>query len=64
MIKRAADDGYPAVRLVQEAFNTTRSRFYSKLGFEVRELLARLNGRPPQFAVPRATRGPGSYAMD
>ncbi len=44
VLERAA--GAPGVRLVQDAFNTASLSLYASLGFEVREPLAVLTGRP------------------
>lgn len=44
VIKRARDQGFPGIRLVQAAFNTRSLSLYTKLGFEVREPLACMKG--------------------
>lgn len=56
VLRRAEEKNYPAVRLVQSAFNNRSLSLYTKLGFEVREPLALMNGpalnhREPGFEV-------------
>lgn len=48
---RAAEAGFAAVRLVQEAYNRQSFSLYSKLGFEVREMLVRFDGQPERSVV-------------
>jgi len=52
VLARAAERGQPNVRLVQAAFNTTSMSLYTKLGFDVREPLACMNGTPPAVVFP------------
>ncbi|HEX8912492.1 MAG TPA: GNAT family N-acetyltransferase, partial [Humisphaera sp.] len=52
VLARAAEIGQPNVRLVQSAFNLTSMSLYTKLGFDVREPLACMNGKPPAVAFP------------
>ena len=52
MTARAAEAGFVAVRLVQAAYNRHSFSLYSKLGFEVREMLVRFNKQPQPFAIP------------
>jgi hypothetical protein len=40
------------VRLVQAAFHNRSLSLYAKLGFEVREPLACMNGTPPRVSIP------------
>jgi ribosomal protein S18 acetylase RimI-like enzyme len=42
----------PGVRLVQEAYNVHALGLYASLGFEVKEPLARVIGRPHPGRVP------------
>ena len=55
MTKRAAEAGFVAVRLVQEAFNRHSFSLYTKLGFEVHEMLVRLNEQPKPLVIPGYT---------
>ena len=52
MTKRAAEAGFVAVRLVQAAYNRHSFSLYTKLGFEVREMLVRFNEQPKPSVVP------------
>ena len=47
VLERAAERNAAGVRLVQAAFNTRSLSLYTKLGFDVREPLACMNGTPP-----------------
>jgi predicted N-acetyltransferase YhbS len=51
VIKRAADRGNPGVRLLQSAYHTRSLSLYANLGFQVRDLLACIQGTPPQGEV-------------
>jgi len=60
VVERATVRRYAGVRLVQAAFHNRSLSLYTKLGFEVREPLACIQGKPlgatfPGFAVRRAT---------
>jgi ribosomal protein S18 acetylase RimI-like enzyme len=44
VLARGAQRGVAGVRLVQSAYNNRSLCLYTKLGFETRELLSRLNG--------------------
>ena len=46
VLARGAQRGVAGVRLVQSAYNNRSLCLYTKLGFETRELLSRLNGDP------------------
>ena len=46
LLERARDAGMAGTRLVQAAYNTTSLALYTKLGFQVREMLACLHGKP------------------
>jgi predicted N-acetyltransferase YhbS len=61
-LQRVAERHWPGMRLVQAAYHHRSLCLYSKLGFEVRELLALMQGPPlalpmPGYAVRRATEG-------
>lgn len=51
-INRARSRGVPSIRLVQSAYHVRSMCLYAKLGFEVREPLACMNGTPLNFKVP------------
>jgi len=50
--KRVSERRCPGVRLVQATYHTRSLCLYTKLGFEVRELLANLQGPPLALEVP------------
>lgn len=52
VLDRAA--GAPGVRLLQDAFNMRSMSLYSSLGFDIREPLAVVQGRPKSMPVPGA----------
>jgi predicted N-acetyltransferase YhbS len=61
-LQRVAERHWPGVRLVQAAYHHRSLCLYSKLGFEVRELLALMQGPPlalsmPGYTVRQATAG-------
>ena len=51
VMDRAAERGKVGVRLVQAAYNTGSLALYAKLGFEVRETLACLQGPAPRLEI-------------
>ncbi len=51
-LERVRQQGKNGVRLVQAAYNNQSLSLYMKLGFEVREPLANLQGRPIGLALP------------
>ncbi len=51
-MNRARGRGVPSIRLVQSAYHTRSMCLYTKLGFEVREPLACMNGTPLNFKIP------------
>jgi predicted N-acetyltransferase YhbS len=51
VLGRAADRGAPGVRLVQAAYHNRSLSLYAKLGFQVRDLLACMQGAPPRGGV-------------
>ncbi len=53
--ERAAQEKFPGVRLVQAAFHTRSLSLYAKLGYEVREPLACLQGPAVNVSVPGYT---------
>lgn len=54
--------GRVGVRLVQAAYHTRSLSLYTKLGFEVREPLAVMQGHPPRVQVPGHAVRPGTEA--
>ena len=55
VLRRADERGFPGVRLVQAAYHNRSLSLYARLGFEVREPLANLQGRPPGLQFPGYT---------
>lgn len=60
VIRRAADRGAPGIRLLQAAYHSRSLSLYAKLGFQVRDLLACMQGTPLKgeisgYRVRRAT---------
>ncbi len=53
--ERAAQKNFPGVRLVQAAFHTRSLSLYAKLGYEVREPLACLQGPAVNLRIPGYT---------
>lgn len=62
VLARARERQAVGVRLVQAAFNTTSLSLYTKLGFDVREPLACLQGQPVRQQVPGYTVRPATAA--
>ena len=48
LLERAEGGGFTSVRLIQAAYNMQSFSLYHKLGFEVKDMLAILRGRPPE----------------
>jgi GNAT superfamily N-acetyltransferase len=60
VMRRAAHRGTPGIRLLQSAYHNRSLSLYAKLGFQVRDLLACMQGTPPKgeisgYRVRRAT---------
>jgi GNAT superfamily N-acetyltransferase len=55
VLQRAQEKRYPGVRLVQAAYNSRSLSLYTKLGFNVREPLANLQGQPLDLTIPGRT---------
>lgn len=51
VMRRATERSAPGIRLVQTAYHNRSLSLYAKLGFQTRELLACLQGSPPQGDV-------------
>ena len=52
VLTRSVEQHHPGVRLVQAAYNLRSLVLYTKLGFEVREMLASMQGPPLQLQIP------------
>jgi predicted N-acetyltransferase YhbS len=51
VMRRAADRGAPGIRLLQSAYHNRSLSLYAKLGFQVRDLLACIQGTPPNGEI-------------
>jgi predicted N-acetyltransferase YhbS len=52
VLERAAERGYPGVRLVQSAYHTRSLSLYATLSFDVREVLANIQGPALRTEIP------------
>ena len=52
VVERCARRGVPGVRLLQSAYHNRSLCLYTKLGFETREIVSRLDGAPPGVSLP------------
>ena len=52
VIERAKSKNYPAIRLLQAAYHNRSLALYTNLGFEVREPISALQGKPIEASVP------------
>ncbi len=52
VMQRAADRGTPGIRLLQAAHHRRSLSLYAKLGFQVRDVLAVMQGSPPKGEIP------------
>lgn len=60
-VLRVVDErGLPGVRLVQAAFHTRSLSLYAKLGFDIREPLASMQGNPLNLRIPGYDVRPGT----
>jgi GNAT superfamily N-acetyltransferase len=62
VLQRAQEKRYAGVRLVQAAYNSRSLSLYTKLGFDVREPLANLQGQPLDLTIPGRTVRPVTQA--
>ena len=53
LLERAEQGGFASVRLLQAAYNMQSFALYQRLGFEVKDTLAVILGRPPADEEPR-----------
>ncbi len=51
VMRRATERAVPGIRLVQSAYHNRSLSLYAKLGFQVRDLLACMQGTPPQGGI-------------
>ena len=51
VMRRAADRGAPGIRLLQAGYHTRSLSLYAKLGFQVSDLLACMQGTPPKGEI-------------
>jgi predicted N-acetyltransferase YhbS len=51
VMRRAVDRGAPGIRLLQAAYHGRSLSLYAKLGFQVRDLLACMQGTPPKGEI-------------
>ena len=54
-VNRARSRAVPSIRLIQSAYHVRSMCLYAKLGFEVREPLACMQGAPLNFSIPGYT---------
>jgi GNAT superfamily N-acetyltransferase len=52
VLRRASGRSVPGIRLLQTTYHNRSLSLYAKLGFQVRELVACMQGSPPRAAVP------------
>jgi predicted N-acetyltransferase YhbS len=62
VLERATTRGFAGVRLVQSAYHTRSLSLYTRLGFQVREPLACMQGPPIGIALPGRTVRPAQEA--
>jgi len=62
VIDRANENRAAGIRLVQAAFHNRSLSLYARLGFDVRELLSCLQGRPIQRSIPGCVVRPAQLA--
>jgi predicted N-acetyltransferase YhbS len=62
VMDRAQERGAPGMRLVQAAFHNRSLSLYTSLGFDVREPLSCIQGRPPKLSVPGCVTRPARAA--
>jgi GNAT superfamily N-acetyltransferase len=52
VLRRAAERGVPGIRLLQDAYHNRSLSLYARLGFQVRDLVACMQGTPPHGEIP------------
>ncbi len=51
VMERSAERGFAGIRLVQAAYHNRSLCLYTKLGFETRETLSKIDGAPPRVKL-------------
>jgi predicted N-acetyltransferase YhbS len=52
VLERARNKNFPAIRLLQSSYHNRSLALYASLGFEVRESISTMQGKPIQEAIP------------
>jgi predicted N-acetyltransferase YhbS len=52
VMERAINKNFPAIRLLQASYNSHSLSLYSSLGFEIREPISNIQGKPIQKVIP------------
>jgi predicted N-acetyltransferase YhbS len=52
VLERAKNKNFPAIRLLQSSYHSRSLALYTTLGFEVREPISNMQGKPIQEAIP------------
>jgi hypothetical protein len=52
VLERAKNKNFPAIRLLQASYHSRSLALYATLGFEVREPISNMQGKPIQEAIP------------
>jgi len=52
VLERARNKNFPAIRLLQSSYHNRSLALYASLGFEVREPISTMQGKPIQEAIP------------
>lgn len=52
VMERAANKNFPAIRLLQASYNSQSLSLYVSLGFEIREPISNIQGKPIQKVIP------------
>ena len=52
VLERAKNKNFPAIRLLQASYHGRSLALYATLGFEVRELISNMQGKPIQEIIP------------
>jgi predicted N-acetyltransferase YhbS len=55
VLERAKNKNFPAIRLLQASYHSRSLALYASLGFEVREPISNMQGKPIQEAIPGRT---------
>jgi hypothetical protein len=55
VMQRARSKNYPAIRLLQASYHNRSLALYTSLGFDVREPISTLQGKPIQVVIPGRT---------